>query len=126
MNKSLKPLVSLGVFSLFIFIAKFKAFGVLEPGGGSGDAAAQLFSSIDVKDYEIAAAIYNVLLPIGVAVGLFGIITAGYAYLTSQGSPDKVKDASEKLTAAILGILFIVLSLVILRVIMNTLLGSNI
>ena len=73
---------------------------------------------------EAAAMFYNVLFPVGIALGILAIITAGYAFLTSQGQPDRVKDAREKLTSAVVGILFIVLSLVILRVIIGTLFGQ--
>jgi len=42
--------------------------------------------------------------------------------MTSQGQPDRVKEASGRLTSAVVGLVFVVLSLVILRVIINTLL----
>jgi hypothetical protein len=35
----------------------------------------------------------------------------------SQGNPDQIKDAREQLTAAIIGLLFVVFSLVILQII---------
>ncbi len=79
-----------------------------------------------VDESEIAAKIYDLLFPIGIAIGLFALITAGYAFMTSQGQPDKVKDARDKLTAAIVGILFIVLSIVILRVIIKTLFDTTV
>ena len=78
-----------------------------------------------VNEAEIAATVYDLLYPIGIAIGLFALITAGYAFMTSQGQPDKVKDAKDKLTASIVGILFIVLSIVILRVIIRTLLDPT-
>ncbi len=65
---------------------------------------------------------YSWLFPIAILIGVFGVVSAGYTYMTSQGNPEKVQDASSKLTSSILGIIFIVLSLVILQVIMKTLL----
>jgi len=86
----------------------------------------ELLERYSVSTSEIAATIYDILYPIGLAIGLFSIIAAGYAFMTSQGQPDKVKDAQEKLTAAVVGILFIVLSIVILRVIIRTLLDPTV
>jgi hypothetical protein len=111
------------VFYITAFFLSSYTHAVLIESPGSDGAASEILGMVDPS--EIAVTIYNILLPIGIAVGFFGIVMAGYSYLTSQGSPDKVKEASERLTSAILGIFFIVLSLVILRVIMNTLLGSN-
>jgi hypothetical protein len=93
---------------------------VIEEGGVP---EAEILGRVDGAD--LAVALYNILLPIGIAVGIFAILMAGYTYMTSQGRPDKVKDASERLTSAVLGILFIVLSLVLLRVIVNALLDAN-
>lgn len=70
----------------------------------------------------LAATFFDFLFPVGIVIGVLGIIRAGYTYLTSQGNPDQVREGSESLTASILGILFIILSLVILKVIINTLL----
>jgi hypothetical protein len=50
-----------------------------------------------------------------VALGL--IIFSGYRLMISQGNPEQVKNAREQLTAAIIGLLFIIFSLVILRII---------
>ncbi len=85
----------------------------------------QLFEAYGIEIEEVAGTIYDILFPIGLAIGLFSIIIAGYAFMTSQGQPDKVKEAKEKLTAAVVGILFIVLSIVILRVIIRTLLDPT-
>lgn len=51
----------------------------------------------------------------GLAVLL--IIISGYKLMASQGNPEKVQGAKEQLTAAIIGLLFVIFSLVILHVI---------
>jgi hypothetical protein len=66
------------------------------------------------------------VFPIGIFISIAMIIVAGYGYLTSTGNPDKVRDASGKLTSAVTGAVFIILSLAILKVIINSLLGSYI
>lgn len=51
----------------------------------------------------------------GLAVGL--IIISGYKIMTSQGDPEKLEDGKETLTAAISGLIFIILSATIFRLI---------
>ncbi len=55
----------------------------------------------------------------GLAIGVFFVILAGYSLMTSEGDPQRTKAAQEQLTAAIVGIIFILLSVTILRVIIN-------
>ena len=73
---------------------------------------------------SLIARFYNILFPIGLVVGLFADGFAGYTIMTSQGSPEKVKEGSEKLTSAVVGMIFIVLSIVILRIIIGSLLDD--
>ncbi len=68
------------------------------------------------KVFSIALAIAGVL-----ALGL--IIASGYRLMMSQGNPEQVKGAREQLTAAIVGLLFIIFSLVILQIIGANILG---
>jgi hypothetical protein len=72
---------------------------------------------------QILGAVSGLLFPIGLALGLFFIVKAGYTYMTSQGNPEMTKKAQEDLTAAIVGIVFILLSVTILRVIMKSVIG---
>jgi len=44
--------------------------------------------------------------------------------MTSEGNPQMVQQGQEQLTAAILGIIFILLSAAILRVIISSILGA--
>ncbi|MFC1722026.1 hypothetical protein ACFL0C_00070 [Patescibacteria group bacterium] len=91
-------------------------------------AFADIMDTLDefaLDESQVAVTIYNFLFPLGVAFGLWGIIMAGYTYMTSEGRPDKVKDANDRLTQAVLGTLFIVLSLVILRLIIRSLLSPS-
>lgn len=74
---------------------------------------------------QLLGTIFGVLYPVGIAIGVIFNVKAGYCYMTSEGEPQKLKDCSEQLTHAILGTLFILLSIVILRVIINTILGVS-
>jgi hypothetical protein len=66
---------------------------------------------------------------LGWAIGIAGgiafllIIVAGFLYITSAGDPKKVQAAKELLTAAITGLLFLIFSAFILRVIGVDILG---
>lgn len=57
------------------------------------------------------------LLGISGGIALLLIIRAGYQVMTSRGDPEKLGEARERLTSAIVGLLFIIFSLVILEVI---------
>jgi hypothetical protein len=74
-----------------------------------GDLPTNL-SALLTKVFSIALSIAGV-----VALGL--IIVSGYRLMISQGNPEQVKGAREQLTAAIIGLLFIIFSLVILQII---------
>jgi hypothetical protein len=51
------------------------------------------------------------------------IIIDGYRLMTSQGEPEKIKNARDQLTAAIVGLLFIIFSLALLELITRDILG---
>lgn len=57
------------------------------------------------------------ILSLSGGIVLLVIIATGYRLMTSQGDPEKVKAAREQLTAAVVGLLFIIFSLVILQAI---------
>jgi len=58
----------------------------------------------DIGSIEaLLTAILNVLLIIAVPIIVFFIIFAGFSYVTAQGNPEKVKQATRSLTYAIIG-----------------------
>lgn len=59
----------------------------------------------------------GVLLAISGGIAVLLIIIAGYQILTSQGNPEKIQTARERLISAIVGLLFIIFSFVIFQVI---------
>ena len=62
----------------------------------------------------------------GLFIGISFIVYSGYKLMTSQGNPQQTQDAQEQLTAAVLGIIFILLSAAILRVILKSIIGADI
>lgn len=88
----------------------------------------------DVTDYGYAGPVFtsftDVVAPVAkvmyyaaLTIGVGAVILAGYMLMTSEGNPDRVKQGQEQLTAAILGVLFILLSAAILRIIIGTFFG---
>lgn len=55
----------------------------------------------------------------GLGIGVFYIILSGYKLMVSEGDPQRTKAAQEQLTSAIVGIIFILLSVTIIRVIID-------
>lgn len=58
---------------------------------------------------------FTIVLSIGGLAAVLFFIQAGYKLMTSAGNKEKVADAREQITSAIMGILFIILSTVILE-----------
>jgi hypothetical protein len=61
--------------------------------------------------------LFAILLSLAGGIDLLINIRAGYKLMTSQGNPEAVKAAREELTSALIGLMFLIFSLVILEVI---------
>lgn len=59
--------------------------------------------------------LFSLILGLAGGVALILIIYAGYKLMRSQGDPEAVKAAKELITSAVIGLLFIIFSLVILQ-----------
>lgn len=71
--------------------------------------------STDPKGFILK--LFQVLLGLSGGIALLLIIRSGYKYMTSQGNPETTKAAQEEMTSAIVGLLFLIFSLVILQII---------
>jgi hypothetical protein len=69
-------------------------------------------------------AIYQILLPASIILGIVLIIINGYGILTSEGDPRKVQSSRENLTSAILGLAFVLAALAVYRVVVNSFFGG--
>jgi uncharacterized RDD family membrane protein YckC len=63
--------------------------------------------------------ILNVLLIIAVPIIVFFLIFAGFSYVTAQGNPEKIKQASRALTYAIIGGVLILGAVAISEILQN-------
>jgi len=75
---------------------------------------------------DLLPILYRLLLPASIFIGLALIVINGYGLLTSEGEPQKVQNAKDGLTSAIIGIVFVVLSMVLYRLIVTSLIGSGV
>jgi hypothetical protein len=73
--------------------------------------------TIDTNPAVFVTFIFKVVLGLGGGIALILIILSGYRYMSSQGNPEGVKAATEQLTSAVVGLLFIIFAFVILQVI---------
>jgi len=65
---------------------------------------------------EFMEAVINFAIPLS-AVSVFVLLAfAAYKLMTSQGNPDKLQDAKEQISNAIIGFIFILLSVAILNI----------
>ena len=68
---------------------------------------------------DFASNIIGIALPLAGLATVVLLIIAGYMMISSQGNPDKLKEAKEMITNAIIGLVFILLSESILGLISN-------
>lgn len=73
--------------------------------------------SIPTNITSVISTAFGILLSFTGGILLIIIVFSGYRIMTSQGDAEKIKGARETLTSAIVGFLFIVFSITILRVI---------
>lgn len=63
---------------------------------------------------------YNLLYPIAIIYGILQIVFSGYLIMMSEGEPKALSSAKEHLTSSIIGIIFVILAVVILKIIIST------
>jgi hypothetical protein len=72
---------------------------------------------IPTEPRELVTWIFPYLLSLGGLVAFSLIVFSGIGILTSAGNPEKIQGAKETITSAVVGLLFIILSLFLLRLI---------
>lgn len=93
------------------------AFPCEQKVGDECKAVKTAIGNITTNPAEFIKKIFTVLLSMSGGWAVYLIITAGYQFMFSQGDPESVKEAREKITSAIVGLVFMILSLIVLRVI---------
>jgi len=86
----------------------------------AGDLTYTLKNPLRFNSLEsLIVGILNVLLVIAVPIIVFFIIFAGFSYVTAQGNPEKIKQASRSLTYAIIGGVLILGAVAISEILQN-------
>lgn len=89
----------------------------------TGDSCDTAIGNIPTNGLGFAEKAFSILLGISGAIALMLIIIAGYRLLVSRGNPEGIQNAREQIIAALVGLLFVIFSLVILQVIGYNILG---
>ncbi|MBI3984888.1 MAG: hypothetical protein HY344_02985 [Candidatus Levybacteria bacterium] len=94
--------------------------------GGTTGQCYGIFSGLGVRlptdPLMLISKLLEVILGVAGGIVIILIIRAGYKLMFSQGNPEKVQEARDELTSAIVGLMFIVFSFVLLQFIANDLL----
>jgi hypothetical protein len=83
----------------------------------SGTSCDTAVGPIPINAGGFVQKLFAIVLSISGGIAVLLIILSGYKLMVSQGNPEKLQGAREQFTAAIVGLLFIILSLVILQII---------
>lgn len=70
---------------------------------------------IKINPQDLIKRLFAVILTISGALAVLLIIMSGYRLTASQGNPEAVQNAREQLTAAVIGLIFVILSFTILQ-----------
>lgn len=93
-------------------------------GGDSGQLEVQEVSlknplSVDSLE-DLLVAILNIFITLMIPIIVFFIILAGFKYVTAQGNPGKIEEATTTFTFAIIGGVLILAAVAIAEIIKNT------
>ena len=93
------------------------------PGDSGCSHIKTVFGFVSTSADDFTRWLLGFVLSISGGIVILIIIISGYRLMTSAGDPEKIKNARDQLTAAIVGLLFIIFSLVILELITRDILG---
>lgn len=79
--------------------------------------------TIPVDTTSLVQIIFRTILSLSGGVAIIMVVLGGYRLSLSQGNPEKVQQAREAITSAIVGLLFIIFSVTILQIIGIDILG---
>ena len=100
-----------------------KAYASL--GSTLNDRLTELGNTGTVDENGLISTITGIAIPLSVICAVLLLVYGGFMLMSSQGDPDKLQEAKQIITNAIIGFVVILLSVAILLLISNTL-GLNI
>jgi type IV secretory pathway VirB2 component (pilin) len=72
------------------------------------------------KVYELL----NFLIPFSALIAVVMLVVGGYSLITAMGDPDKIKKGSDIITAAVVGMVLVLLSKLIVTFLINNILPT--
>ncbi len=81
----------------------------------------KLSDSSAADEYGLVEIVKNIAIPLSVICVVLLLIYGGYMLMSSKGDPDKLQEAKQVITNAIIGFVVILLCVAILILISNTL-----
>jgi hypothetical protein len=92
-----------------------------DPQGGPGVQPVTLNNPLQVDSLEaLLVAILNIFITLMIPVIVFFIILAGFKYVTAQGNPGRIEEATTTFTYAVIGGVLILAAVAIAEIIRNT------
>lgn len=88
------------------------------------DCPSTYLTCADANTKDLVIRIINILLSVAGLIAVLFIIIGGFQYITSGGNEELAERGKKNLQNAIIGVVIIILSFVIVRVISNTLSGT--
>ena len=118
--------LSIIILGLLLFACKLTVLPVYA-GSGYRPIPPSTGSGVEVSRFgEVTGGVYNLLYPVAILYGILQIIFAGYSIMKSEGEPKAMGEAKEHLTSSIIGIIFVILAVVILRIVIKIFLGQDV
>lgn len=96
---------------------------VCKPDASNAYVCNTAIGNIQTSAAGFVNSIMSLILSIVGGIAVILIIVSGYRMMISQGNPENIKNAKDQLTAAIIGLLFVIFALVFLSVIGVNILG---
>lgn len=118
MNKLLEEFGELGKFTLLCNKVETNSEGKLEC-----TSINTAIGSIPTNPIAFVERLFSIVLSLAGLGAVILLIYGGYKYMISRGDPEAIKAARETITSAVIGLLFIIFSLVILQVIAGDILN---
>lgn len=91
--------------------------GTYDPKTGTCTSVDTAFGQLGTSAPDLIKTLFGIILSVAGGIAVVLIIISGYRMILSQGNPEKLQEAREMLTSAIIGLLFIIFSVVILQLI---------
>lgn len=67
--------------------------------------------------------IFTYLVPLAILLAVAFVVVGGYMWMSSAGNPDKVKQAQGTLTWAIIGLVFVLIAALLVKTIVDYIIG---